>query len=110
MAIYDITLKQGETWAKVLTLKDDSDVVIDVSADTFRGHIRKHHTSTDTQAEFTMTKTDGTNGVVSWTLSATDSAACSTGNLVYDLEWQKADGTVTRILEGICEISPEVTK
>ena len=110
MAIYDITLKQGETWAKVLTLTDDSDVVIDITNDTFRGHIRKHHTSSDTQAVFTFTITDGTNGVVSWTLSATDSAACSSGRLVYDVEWQKSDGTVTRILEGLAEISPEVTK
>jgi len=110
MAIHDISLKQGETWSKVLTFKDDSDVVINVTNDTFRGQVRKHHSSTDIQATFSFTITDGPNGVVSWTLSATDSAACSSGNLVYDLEWQKADGTVTRILEGIAEVSPEVTK
>jgi len=110
MAIYDISLKQGETWSKVLTLKDDNDSVINVTNDTFRGQVRKHHSSTDIQATFTFTITDGTNGVVAWTLSATDSAACSSGNLVYDIEWVKQNGDVTRILEGLAEISPEVTK
>ena len=110
MAIHDISLKQGETWSKVLTFKDDSDVVINVTNDTFRGQVRKHHSSTDIQATFSFTITDGPNGVVSWTLSATDSAACSSGNLVYDLEWVKQNGDVTRILEGIAEVSPEVTK
>ena len=110
MAIYDISLKQGETWSKVLTLKDDNDSVINVTNDTFRGQVRKHHSSTDIQATFTFTITDGTNGVVAWTLSATDSAACSSGNLVYDIEWVKQNGYVTRILEGLAEISPEVTK
>ena len=104
MAIYDISLKQGETWSKVLTLKDDNDSVINVTNDTFRGQVRKHHSSTDIQATFTFTITDGTNGVVAWTLSATDSAACSSGNLVYDIEWVKQNGDVTRILEGLAEI------
>ena len=110
MAIYYISLKQGETWSKVLTLKDDNDSVINVTNDTFRGQVRKHHSSTDIQATFTFTITDGTNGVVAWTLSATDSAACSSCNLVYDIELVKQNCDVTRILEGLAEISPEVTK
>ena len=110
MAIHDISLKQGETWSKVLTFKDDSDVVINVTNDTFRGQVRKHHSSTDIQATFSFTITDGPNGVVSWTLSATDSAACSSGNLVYDIEWVKQNGDVTRILEGVADCTPEVTR
>jgi hypothetical protein len=111
MAQHDIIIDQGSTFSKTLTLKDDSDVVINVSADTFRGQVRKHHSSTDIQATFTLDATaNGTNGVVTWSLSATDSAAMSSGRLFYDVEWEKTDGTVTRLIEGVVECTPEVTR
>ena len=110
MASHDITIDQGSTFSKSITLKDDNDVVINVTNDTFRGQVRKHHSSTDIQATFSFTITDGTNGVVAWSLSATDSAAMSSGKLVYDVEWIKQDGTVTRILSGIADTTAEVTR
>ncbi len=110
MASHDITIDQGSTFSKSITLKDDNDVVINITNDTFRGQVRKHHSSTDIQATFTFTITDGTNGVVAWSLSATDSATISSGRLVYDVEWVKQDGTVTRILEGIADTTAEVTR
>jgi hypothetical protein len=110
MASHDITIDQGSTFSKSITLKDDNDVVINVTNDTFRGQVRKHHSSTDIQATFSFTITDGTNGVVAWSLSATDSAAMSSGILVYDVEWIKQDGTVTRILSGIADTTAEVTR
>ena len=110
MASHDITIDQGSSYSKTLTLKDDNDTAINITNDTFRGQVRKHHSSTDIQATFTFTITDGTNGVVAWSLSATDSAAMSSGRLVYDVEWVKQDGTVTRILEGIADTTAEVTR
>jgi ribosome-binding ATPase YchF (GTP1/OBG family) len=110
MSTHDIQIDQGSTFSKTLTLKDDQNVVINITNDTFRGQVRKHHSSTDIQATFSFTITDGPNGVVSWTLSATDSAACSSGNLVYDIEWVKQNGDVTRILEGVADCTPEVTR
>ena len=111
MAIYDISLKQGETWSKVLTLKDDNDSVINVTNDTFRGQVRKHHSSTDIQATFTFDPiTNGTNGIVTWSLTDTQTSAMSSGKLLYDIEWVQTNGTVTRILEGIVDSTPEITR
>jgi len=110
MAVHDITIQQGATFAKTLTITDDNDVAINIASDTFRGQVRKKHTSTDTEAEFTMTITDGPNGVVQWSLSATDTASMGNGKFYYDIEWVKADATVVRILEGIADTTPEVTR
>jgi hypothetical protein len=110
MAIHDITIQQGATFAKTLTITDDSDVAINISSDTFRGQVRKKHSSTDTEASFTCTITDGANGIVSWSLSATDTAAMGSGKFYYDVEWVKADGTVVRLLEGVADTTPEVTR
>jgi hypothetical protein len=110
MASHDITVEQGTTFSKTLTLKDDSDVVINITNDTFAGQVRKHHSSTGIEATFTFTITDGTNGVVAWSLTPTQTSAMSSGPLVYDVEWTKQDGTVTRILEGIADTTAEVTR
>jgi hypothetical protein len=111
MAIHDITIQQGSDFAKTLTIKDDSNVAINVSGDTFRGQVRKLHSSTDTEASFTFdSTTDGANGIVSWTLTATQTAAMGNGRFVYDVEWVKASGSVVRILEGVADTTPEVTR
>jgi len=110
MSTHDITIDQGSTFSKTLTLKDDSNAVIAITNDTFRGQVRKHHSSTDIQATFTFAITDGPNGVVTWSLTPTQTAAMSTGKFVYDVEWVKADTTVVRLLEGVADCTPEVTR
>ena len=110
MAVHDITIQQGATFAKTLTITDDNDVAINIANDSFRGQVRKKHTSTDTEAAFTFTVTDGANGLVSWSLTDTQTAAMGSGKFYYDIEWVKADGTVVRLLEGIADTTPEVTR
>lgn len=110
MANHDITIQQGATFAKTLTLKDDNDTVINITNDTFRGQVRKQHSSTDIQASFNFVITDGANGVVSWALTPTQTEAMGNGKFVYDVEWVKADTTVVRLLEGVADTTPEVTR
>tara|TARA_R110001606_G_C15327849_1_gene645246 strand:+ start:355 stop:687 length:333 start_codon:yes stop_codon:yes gene_type:complete len=110
MAIHDITIEQGSTFAKTLTITDDADAAINIASDTFRGQVRKKHTSTEIEATFTMTVTDGANGIVAWSLTDTQTAAMGNGRFVYDLEWVKADGNVVRLLEGVADTTPEVTR
>ena len=110
MAVHDITIQQGATFAKTLTITDDADVAINISNDSFRGQVRKQYSSTDTEAEFTFTITDGLNGIVQWSLTATETAAMGNGKFYYDIEWVKADSTVVRLLEGIADTTPEVTR
>lgn len=110
MATHDITIQQGGTFAKTLTIRDDSQNPIDVSTDTFRGQVRKKYTSTEIEATFTTAITDGPNGLVSWSLTPAQTEAMGAGRWVYDLEWVKADGNVIRILEGVADTTPEVTR
>jgi len=110
MAIHDIEIHQGSTFSKTLTLTDDSDVAINVAVDDFRGQVRKRHSSTDIQAEFEFDTTAGASGVVTWTLTSTVTAGMTSGSSVYDVEWVKASGVVVRLVEGVADITPEVTR
>jgi hypothetical protein len=63
---------------------------------------------------FSLTDTDGLTlgdaaGTVQIQLSATDTADVS-GKYVFDLELESPGGVVTRIVEGVIEFTPEVTR
>jgi hypothetical protein len=105
----DLTIEQGATFSRTITIKDASNVVVDISTDTFAGQVRKRHQSGTVEATMTMTVTDGPNGEVTATISATDTAAMDTGDFVYDIEWTSGS-TVTRLLEGVATVTPEVTR
>lgn len=105
----DLTIEQGATFSRTITIKDASNVVVDISTDTFAGQVRKRHQSGTVEATFTMTVTDGPNGEVTATISATDTAAMDTGDFVYDIEWTSGS-TVIRLLEGVATVTPEVTR
>lgn len=106
----DLTVLQGETFARTITIKDNTGTPIDITLDSFRGQIRKRYSSTTTEADFDFTIVDGLNGIVSINLTAAEAEVIGTGKFVYDVEWIKADGTVTRILEGIADCKAEVTR
>tara|TARA_R100000030_G_scaffold57376_1_gene43227 strand:+ start:392 stop:727 length:336 start_codon:yes stop_codon:yes gene_type:complete len=111
MAIHDITIQQGASFAKTLTLKDSNNAVINVSGDTFSGQVRKLHSSTDIEATFTFdSATNGSSGIVTWSLTPAQTRAMGTGKFVYDVEWNKSSGDVVRLIEGVADTTPEVTR
>ena len=105
----DLTIEQGATFSRTITIKDSSNVAVNITSDTFAGEVRKRHQSGTTEAAFTFTITDGANGEVTATISATDTAAMDAGDFVYDIEWTSG-ATVTRLLEGTATVTPEVTR
>tara|TARA_R110001606_G_C15114968_1_gene621426 strand:- start:104 stop:436 length:333 start_codon:yes stop_codon:yes gene_type:complete len=105
----DLLIEQGGTFSRTITIKDASNVVVDITNDTFAGQVRKRHQSGELQATMTFTITDGANGEVTAAITATDTSAMDTGDFVYDIEWTSGT-TVTRLLEGAATVTPEVTR
>jgi hypothetical protein len=68
--------------------------------------MRKWYTSANPTAVFTTEIVDGT---VMLSLSATETANISAGRYVYDIELTTGN-TITRIVEGIVTVTPEVTR
>lgn len=105
----DITVEQGATFSRTITIKDASNTAVNISSDTFAGQIRKRHQSSTKEADFDFTITDGANGEVTATISNTDTSSMDPGDFVYDIEWTSGS-TVTRLLEGTATVTPEVTR
>lgn len=115
----NITIEQGATFSKTLTLKDVDDNPLNLTGYIGRGQIRENPTSSDLLASFVVTFPTPTSGVVKWVLPASQSRDIDVSTLkqgfsamtcYYDLEIEDADGVVTRILQGKASIIPNVTR
>jgi hypothetical protein len=71
----------------------------------------KGYASTRTRTTITATISgDPTTGVVTLSMTAADTASLDAERYVYDLEiTQTSTGTVTRVIEGIISVRPQVT-
>ena len=111
MAILNQEIDQGSTFSKQITVYEtDGTTIQNLTGYTAASQIRKNYTSTAYTTILATIQTPATNGVIVMSLTAVQTAALKSGRYVYDLQITAADTTVTRVLEGIITIKPEVTK
>ena len=110
-SILNQVIDQGTTFSKQITVYEtDGTTVQNLTGYTAASQIRKNYTSTAYTTILATIQTPATNGVIVMSLTAVQTAALKSGRYVYDLQITAADTTVTRVLEGIITIKPEVTK
>ena len=104
----NITLDQGCTFEKVITAQNSASGNVTISTGTCAAKMRQSYSSSNNVATFT-TSVSGSNCSISQT--ATQTAALSPGNYVYDVEYTQSDETIVeRLAQGIITISEEATK
>jgi len=105
----DITVDQGSTFSFAFNVNDDSNVPIDLVAGSYtsRAQMRRYYTSTNSVA-FT-TGISNTN-LVTLSLDANTTANLISGRYVYDCEIIDSSNNVTRVIEGVATVTPEVTR
>tara|TARA_Y100000114_G_scaffold153321_1_gene173061 strand:- start:494 stop:829 length:336 start_codon:yes stop_codon:yes gene_type:complete len=106
----DITVEQGATFQRNITIKDSANVAINISGSTFQGQIRKRHQSATKEADFDFSITNATNGQFIASITAANTTTMEPGDFVYDIEWTQSDASVTRLLEGTATVTPQVTR
>ena len=106
----NIIIDQGADFATSITVADTSGNIVDLTGYTGRGQMRKHYTSS-TSTDFTIAfGTPRTDGKVTLSLSNVQTAAMEAGRYVYDAELITDSNTVSRLVEGIATVTPEVTR
>ena len=120
----EFNIEQGATFKRILVFKDSDGVLIDLTGVVLRGQIRKTATDSTIISSFTCVVDPDqiTNkGQATISLTATQTSAIAVDpqkfaerkpqKYAYDLEKVESDTvTVVRVLEGIVNVSPEVTK
>lgn len=103
----NLVIDQGTTFTTTITVTDDEGTALDLNGYTGAAQIRKHYTSSNS-VNFTVSITAAT-GEVTLSLTANATANIVAGRYVYDCELTNS-GTVSRVLEGIVTVTPQVTR
>lgn len=102
----NIVIDQGSTFETVILLADESGSDLDVTGYSARGQMRRHYTSSNA-VNFTCTLA---NGSLTISLTAEQTADIVPGRYVYDVEIVDDENKVSRVVEGIVTVTPEVTR
>ena len=103
----NLIIDQGSTFSTSITFNDDNGNTINFGTYTGSAQMRKHFTSSNaTSFSVSMTNT----GIITLSLTANQTGNLVAGRYVYDLEVTDNSNLVSRLIEGIVTVTPNVTR
>ena len=105
----ELFIEQGSDYSTTITLNDVDGSAYDLSNYTGKSQMRKSYYSTNATAEFVITISDPTTGVIGINLDSANTANIAAGRYVYDVVIKTESNVKTRVLEGIVNVLPQVT-
>lgn len=103
----NLVIDQGSSFNVSIDLANEDDDPINLTGYTGASEIRKHYTST-TSTPFTVTVYAA--GSVDLSLTPAQTADLVSGRYLYDVELTSSGGIVTRVVEGIVTVNPQITR
>ena len=110
MSYAELTVDQGSNFESTIDLVSDDGAVINVAGYVFTGQLRKSYYSANATANLTLTIVNAANGNVKVSISAANTANIKAGRYLYDIKMRDTSNTVTRLVEGVITITPQVTR
>lgn len=110
MPYAELTIDQGTTYETYLDLVADDGSAINIAGYAFAGSVRKSYYSLNPTANLTITVNNSTNGNILISMNSATTSNIRAGRYLYDVKMTDTANTVTRIVEGIMTITPQVTK
>lgn len=104
----NITIDQGTDFSTTIDVTDEDGNLIDLTGYTGTSQLRKHYTSSNATS-FSVAVFPST-GEVTISMNSATSSTLTSGRYVYDVELRDAGNTVSRLVEGIVTVSPQVTR
>jgi len=105
----ELFLEQGTDFTTSITLDDVNGDPYNLTGFTAKSQMRKSYYSTNPTAQFRITINTPTSGVLNISLPSANTANIAAGRYVYDVAIKDSANTVTRVLEGIVNVLPQVT-
>jgi len=103
----NLVVDQGTTFSTSVTFNSESGTPVDFSNYSGEAQIRKHYTSSNS-VSFSVSLTN--TGIVTLALTANQTSNLVAGRYVYDLEVTDSGNVISRLIEGIVTVTPNVTK
>ena len=108
-AVVYLDIDQGSDFTTDITLQNDNGTTMNLVGFTAVSQFRKHPTST-TYYSFIISIPQPSTGVIKLSLSSVTSSSIKPGRYWFDLELTSAEGTRTRVIEGMLTINAEITR
>lgn len=106
----ELFLEQGASFNTSITLDDVNGEAFNLISYSASSQMRKSYYSSNAAATFTVTTgADPTLGVITISLDSANTANVYPGRYLYDVYLTSGEGRV-RVLEGIVNVMPQVTK
>jgi hypothetical protein len=104
-------MDQNATFNNVINLTDDvTNTPINVANYTVTSQLRRSYYSTNASANLICTVTNASNGEITLSLPAANTANLKPGRYLFDVKAVDNNNVTTRVLEGIITVTPSVTK
>ena len=112
MAAYvELYIDQGANFRNVINLTDDvTNSVISLASYNVRSQMRRSYYSINASADIVCTITDSSNGEITMSLGSANTSNIKAGRYLFDMQTTDTQNTVTRVLEGIITVTPEITR
>lgn len=104
----NLVIDQGSTYIVEISLTDQNGDPLDLTGYVANSQIRKWYSSSNPAASFATTIYPPSTIVLS--LNANQTSSLVAGRYVYDVEATGANNAVSRIVEGIVTVTPQVTR
>lgn len=104
----NLVIDQGSDYSVTVELTDASGNTFVLTDYTGRAQMRKSPTATSYK-EFTVSIGEGT-GTVTLSMDSAYTSGITAGRYMYDVEIVSSANVVTRVLQGIATVSPEITR
>tara|TARA_B110000503_G_C6879914_1_gene302232 strand:+ start:150 stop:485 length:336 start_codon:yes stop_codon:yes gene_type:complete len=108
-AYQNLLIEQGTTYSTTITLDDAYGNNYNLVGYSANSQIRKSYYSSNATATFSTGINTGTSSIT-LNLSSTITSSISPGRYVYDTIITDTSNNVTRILEGMIDVSPRVSR
>ena len=107
----ELFIDQGTTWSTTINLTDDAtNTPINVYGYSANSQMRRSYYSANISANITCSTSNTANGELTLSLTAGETANIRAGRYVFDVKTTDPYNKVTRVLEGIITILPQVTR
>ena len=110
MAYVELTVDQGTSFENVLDLLNDDGTPYNLTGCSLSGQLRKSYYSSNATANLVISVINAANGNATITMNSATTTNVTAGRYLYDIKLTDANNNVTRIVEGILTITPQVTK
>jgi len=110
-AFVELFIDQGTTFTSVINITDDiTNDTLNIIDYSIISQIRRSYYSANISGNLVCTITDAGNGEVTLAMSAANTANMKPGRYVFDVKMTSGANVTSRILEGIINVTPQVSR